>query len=104
MRRVRTDRLTWSESDGRMWLDDHPFTGTAYDIDSEGSPFVEENYRDGRLHGRCRHFDSGRLAAEHHWRDGLRHGPWKEWSREGDLTLDLRFVDDEPETAEPNPA
>lgn len=80
--------------DGLYYLDESPFTGTAFYPSEDGAGVESEaEYRSGLLSGRKREwYASGslRLEAECAW--GGYHGTVREWDEEGRLTREATFA------------
>ena len=85
MKRENEEFLNYD--DGRMYLDDEPFTGIGFFLDDEGQLETETTYREGIQMGlRRAWFETGQLQHEYMMFRGVLHGKKREWHFNGQLS------------------
>ena len=71
--------------DRRYVYNGSPFTGVGYEVHSNGTTSCEIRFRDGLEHGPARdYYPSGQLMSEARYRKGLKHGVWLEYGEDGE--------------------
>ena len=59
-----------------------------------GQKILEENHKDGRLHGVCKTWhENGQRWSEENYKDGKRHGIQKGWYKDGQQKFEVNYKD-----------
>ncbi|MEZ0485142.1 toxin-antitoxin system YwqK family antitoxin [Fibrella aquatica] len=94
-RHVSADSPGWQQREGKLWLNNEPFSGWQYQCSRSGDTLFTGSYLTGKAEGIHQHWYPNRQLKEvRHYRNGWQEGEQRGWHESGKPLFVTHFQND----------